>query len=194
MRSTCDSSNDPAVIEPGALEADLRSRMSSAAPRQDAVGTCATGTGEQPVVTRDPDRLRARSRGTRELAPDPEPPLARSRGTRELDRDPAEVLRMWPHSIGVPEPGEISTCPGLSDSLDRELAQVHGADRAAVPMACAASDTCVNRRCTARAAALRGALVEACALGQRAALMTPDPIWAGELEDRLRELLELVDR
>jgi hypothetical protein len=207
MSSICDDSEDTIVVEQPALEADLRSRASSATPRSGALGVRAYGTGEQRVLTRDPERPRARSCGTRELAHDPDTAPAPPRGTRELDRDPAEVLRMWPHSAGALERGGVAIHPGapapssrgrFEDTLARAYLALdryreHAAQRAAAPMERSGRDICDNRGCVARADALRGALVSACALVQRAALVTPDPIGADELEDRLRELLELVD-
>jgi hypothetical protein len=155
-----------------------------------------------PTLAREPDPT---------LAREPAAPLTRPQAPRELDRDPVEVLRMWPHTGGMLEGGAVSSrarLPGPSGScrfedkialahlaldLYRELEEVPAAGRGAAPVQRAVPDTCDDRRCTARTNALRGALVEACLLVQRAALMTPEPIAADEVEDRLRDLLELVD-
>jgi hypothetical protein len=183
MSSIWDECEAKIVVEQPEIEAELRSRAPRSTPRSDAMGVRANGTGEQPALPRDPEQLRARSRGTRELTPDPAPTPAPPRASRELDRDPAQVLRMWPHS---------GTHAHAHPALDRyrELAEVH----AAATVERAGSGTCDNQGCAARTDALRVALASACALVQRAALVTPDAIRADRVEDLLRELLELVER
>jgi hypothetical protein len=81
----------------------------------------------------------------------------------------------------------------LALDLYRELEEPQAMALGTARVPRAAPEGCDNQRCAARTNALRGALVEACLLVQRVALATPEPIAADEVEDRLRDLLALLD-
>jgi hypothetical protein len=204
------NSEDKVVVDPAGPEATGPSRALAPALRDDdRKGVRARGTREQPVSC-PPEAPVARRRDLRELGRAAAAPVAGSRGIRELDRDPVEVLRMWPHSTGLE--GHVAATrarlPGpsaqrrfedkiglahLALDLYRELDDIQATGRDAGSVQRAVPATCDDRRCDARTHALRGALVEACLLVQRAVMMTPSPMAVVEIEDRLRELLELID-
>src|SRR5262249_11386190 len=106
-------------------------------------------------------------------------PQARPRRTREIEcaRDPVEVLRMWPHSSsvhgGCPAPAAPAE-PAGKHRADDKIALAHLAidlfrEIEGLPPAAA---TCNHQGCEARIQALRGAVIEACLLVQRAVMMT----------------------
>lgn len=163
----------------------------------------AKGPGEQPEVVR--------ARGTREQLPvssgsgaSAPPP----HGPRDLTRDPIEVLRAWPHSMGSREARTASlratttasgpqprvedklTLAHLAIDLYREVEQIHASSRRASEQPETA--VCTNRGCDVRINALRGALIEACLLVQRLAMMPA--MDRADIEDRIRKLLELLER
>jgi hypothetical protein len=162
----------------------------------------------RPATDHDDETTVVRARGTREqlpVAPGGAPAVTRTR-SRELARDPAEVLRAWPVSMGqegrkppqraptTPPPGtprveDKITLAHLALDLFREVEQIQVASRRAGPETEPAA--CTSPACDARVKALRGALIEACLLVQRVA-MSPAPDRA-DLEDRIRELLALLD-
>ena len=191
MSSISDDSDGKDVGEPAGQ------RANRATVRGDEVrGALAKGTRSQASVTGDPAAVAVRSRRA---------------GERDHERDPAEVLRMWPHSIGmltdrlvpaeVPPPApagrrrtEDKIALGhLALELYRET-EAPPAAHGAPPVQHDAAITCTNPACEAQINALRGALVEACLLVQRVVRMTPDAKVEVEVEGRVRELLELIKR
>jgi hypothetical protein len=199
MNSSSDDSDDPAMTDPVALEIASRSRVWSMVPGDQARGVLPNGPYEH---TRFPD--------------EPEVTVVRSRGTREYacERDPADVLRMWPHSIGVPEacaapctpapapapspspsgklcPNDKIVLAHLALDLYREIDDVQGDTCGTHPAQSDAAIACNNQGCEARINVLRGALVEACLLVQRVVMMTPGT--KGEVDQRVRELLKLIE-
>jgi hypothetical protein len=162
---------------------------------------------EPALRARDPAEIRAK--GTRQQMPlirDPGP------GEPPASRDPVDVLRMWPVStrptLGEPaaEPRATLRAPSPGPHLDekvrlahlaldlyRELEDIQCAALRAPPVARDHALVCHDPRCTARANALRGALIEACLLVQRLALMTPERTSGDEVDDRVRDLLALID-
>lgn len=156
-----------------------------------------------PRGTRDMDeRARARERA-----------LSHTREPTRIPtvRDPIEVLKLWPVSsepradtstarqratLPAPSPG-----PHLDDKIKlahlaldlfRELEAGTHAERGEPALQLRLAGDCEDPRCRARANALRGALVEACLLVQRIALMA-SPRERDEMDDRLRDLLALID-
>jgi hypothetical protein len=190
MSSISDDSDGKDVGEPAG-----QPRANRATVRGDeGRGTLAKGTRSQASVTGDPAAVAMRSRRAGEL---------------DHQRDPAEVLRMWPHSIGVLAdrlvPAEVPPpAPAGRRRPEDKIALAHLAlelyreteaplaARGAPPVQRDAAVTCTNPACEARINALRGALVEACLLVQRVVRMTPEV--EVEVEGRVRELLELIKR
>lgn len=152
-----------------------------------------------------------RARGTREQLPvgsTPAPRVEQAQAARDLERDPIEVLRAWPHSRGdreartaalraasrttsKPRVEDKITLAHLALDLYREVELIQASSRRAASAQPDAT-VCTNRSCDARIDALRGALVEACLLVQRVAMTTPTI--KSEIEDRIRELLALLEQ
>jgi hypothetical protein len=128
-----------------------------------------------------------------------------------LERDPVAVLRAWPHSTGTaaapPPPSRAVSAPPaprgrriqdkivlahLALDLFQEIDQLQAiVQRAHDGSPCDPdTDTCSDPRCAATVDVLRGALVEACLLVQRVAMMPPDERL--DIEDRIHDLLELL--
>ncbi len=185
--------DDKIVVDPGAQDSGRRSREREVSARAgDEPGVRAKGTREQVRLTRDPD-----------------PMIARPHGTRDLERDPVEVLRMWPHSpttVEQPRTVNRATLPAVSHGLDekivlahlaldlyRELEEAQAVTSGRLPVQRAPVVACEDARCWSRTNALRGALIEACLLVQRVALMPPTASGKADVEDCLRGLLVLVD-
>ncbi|MEO7735281.1 MAG: hypothetical protein ABIY55_30290 [Kofleriaceae bacterium] len=156
-----------------------------------------------------------RAKGTREqvrISRDPDPLIVRAHGTRDLERDPIEVLRMWPHSAdAVEDPRTVSRAtlpaPSVRHRLDdkivlahlaldlyRELAEVQADTRGTLPASRVPAVACQDARCQARTNALSGALIEACLLVQRVALMAPTASGKADVAECLRGLVALIDR
>jgi len=127
---------------------------------------------------------------------------------RVPDRDPVAVLRAWPCSLSPrpgPPPERAATPPPPRRVADDKIALAHlalelyrevedvEAAAARVPAARAIAAPCTDQRCAARIDAIRGALVEACLLVQRAAMTSPASEEAGDIEDRIRELLDYIE-
>jgi hypothetical protein len=131
----------------------------------------------------------------------------RERGA--LERDPVAVFRAWPHSTGgtaAPPPRTLEARPSprgrriqdkivlahLALDLFQEIDQMQAiVQRAHDGSSCDPdSGTCADPRCAATIDVLRGALVEACLLVQRVAMMPPDERL--DIEDRIHDLLELL--
>jgi hypothetical protein len=55
------------------------------------------------------------------------------------------------------------------------------------------ASACGDRRCQARANALRGALVEACLLVQRVAMLSPELTRQDDVIARVRDLLAMIE-
>jgi hypothetical protein len=130
---------------------------------------------------------------------------------RALERDPIAVLRAWPHSTGStaapPPPPRALTAPQspsgrriqdkivlahLALDLFQEIDQLQAIVQRAHDGSSCDSDsaTCSDPKCAATVDVLRGALVEACLLVQRVAMMPQDERL--DIEDRIHELLELL--
>ncbi len=160
-----------------------------------------------------------RAKGTRQQMPLIRPgddPATRAPELRDpAIRDPIEVLKQWPVSAepgpAVPRPTAPpssrptlrapSSGPHLDEKirlahlaldLYRELEDGQLAAPVAPPVARSHVGGCQDPVCQAQANALRGALVEACLLVQRMALISPLH-QRDEVEDRLRDLLALID-
>jgi hypothetical protein len=185
-----DGSEDKVVVDPAELE---RASVASA--------TMVRGEGAALV----------RAKGTREqltLPPRPAELVAPARAPR----DPAEVLRAWPHSMigrdarttalrpaspvrpmaaARPRVEDKVTLAHLALDLYREVEQIEAGSRRASSEPDAG--LCTNRGCDVRINALRGALIEACLLVQRAVLMTPSAAASAEIEDRIHQLLDLLE-
>lgn len=158
------------------------------------------------------------ARGTRDrvqIPHNPAPGAVRSPGPRELERDPVAVFRAWPHSKdgkdGHSEPGERPrtvlpqtrtqrrvedkiVLAHLALDLFREIEQLQTiVERAQDAAPCEPRGTaCTDPQCAARTDVLRGALVEACLLVQRVAMMPPTE--RVDIEDRIHELLQALQR
>jgi hypothetical protein len=170
-----------------------------------------------PIMERPLPRIPAPAAKVMELPRIPEPrgreqrDDRRARGT--LERDPIAVLRAYPHSTGstagsaaTPPPREVAAPPSprgrriqdkivlahLELDLFQELDQLQAiVQRAHDGSSCDPdTETCSDPRCAATVDVLRGALVEACLLVQRVAMMRPDE--SLDIEDRIHELLELL--
>lgn len=141
-------------------------------------------------------------------------PLAR--GTREqvvahpaaAARDPVAVLRAWPHSTGrsaEPAPRTAGAPPSTGRRVQNKIVLAHLAldlyqeidqlqaivQRADDVSPCdAEAAACSDPRCVAQIDVLRGALVEACLLVQRVAMMAPAERL--DIEDRIHELLAVL--
>lgn len=166
---TDDDDDDKIVVE--ALEPPVRDQL-------------AKGTRRQVALVRPPEPA---------AAPEP-PPL----------RDPIDVLKMWPVSSEAGETAQHRAtlrAPSPGPHLDDKIRLAHLAldlyrELEAGPTGPGAAlhrgptGDCDDPRCQARTNALRGALVEACLLVQRIALMTADERSA--VDDRLRELLSWI--
>jgi hypothetical protein len=148
------------------------------------------------------------------LPPSPGPP--RGTAPRAYERDPVAVLRAWPHSTRSHDvsienartaPVENArTAPPPSRGqrrvqdkivlahfaldLFREIEDLQAIVERAHEVSEPGAPACADPRCRARANVLRGALVEACLLVQRVAMMAPDEQL--DIEDRIHELLELL--
>jgi len=150
-----------------------------------------------------------RAKGTREQVPLTSSigaAVARTRSAN-LARDPAEVLRTWPHSMSGREAraairattaasptqrvNDKITLAHLALDLFREVEQIQ-ADPGHIHTSRSDAAACTNRNCNLRINALRGALVEALLLVQRVAMLQPTD--RADIEDRIQELLELLDR
>jgi hypothetical protein len=169
-----------------------------------------------PIMERSLPRIPAPAAKVMELPRIPEPRGHEQRDDRReraaLERDPVAVLRAWPHSTTTtaapppPPPREVVARPSprgrriqnkivlahLALDLFQEIDQLQAiVQRAHDGSACDPdSETCSDPRCAATVDVLRGALVEACLLVQRVAMMRPDePL---DIEDRIHELLELL--
>lgn len=199
MNSSSDDSDDQAMTDPTALEIASRSHAWAMARSDEARSTLPNRTAQHPPFPDEPGAPVVRARGTREFA---------------CERDPAEVLRMWPHSTGVPEPRAAAGTPPASPApctpmpapapklcsndkivlahlaldLYREIADLQGDTVGAPPDAASA---CNDQGCKARINALRGGLVEACLLIQRAVMTTSAA--KSEAEAHVRELLKLIE-
>jgi len=134
----------------------------------------------------------------------------RERGAGALERDPIAVLRAWPHtSASRPElpPARPSSAPPaasrrrvqdkivlahLALDLYQEIDQLQAIVQRAHDASPAGGEvgTCSDPRCAATTDVLRGALIEACLLVQRVAMMAPAERL--DVEDRIHELLELL--
>jgi hypothetical protein len=185
MNSRRDESYDKVVIDPAELEATAPS--TSRVVSGELMLPLARGTREQVVA-----------RGS-----------ASEITERQLPRDPVAVLRAYPHSTGAPPAPPPRTrsappSPGgrriqdkivlahLALDLFQEIDQLQAiVQRAHDGTPCDPdSGTCSDPRCAATVDVLRGALVEACLLVQRVAMMPPDERL--DIEDRIHELLELL--
>jgi len=82
----------------------------------------------------------------------------------------------------------------LALDLFREIEQLQTiVERAQGPAPCEPrGGACTDPQCAARTDILRGALVEACLLVQRVAMMPPTE--RVDIEDRIHELLEVLQR
>jgi len=194
MNSSDGDSDDEAMADPAQLEmaGEPRAYRTSRARDDEAQGVRARGTRERPLTTPAPDELD-------ELVEE-QLPQARPRRTREIEcaRDPAEVLRMWPHSSSVPDDRlapapAVPAAPGGKHRADDKIALAHLALDLyrEIEGLSPAPATCNNQGCEARIHTLRGALIEACLLVQRAVMMTATG--KAEIEERVRALLALVE-
>lgn len=145
-------------------------------------GIVATGTGT----------IAAQAPPVDELAP---PPV----------RDPIAVLRAYPVSLERQEasaqPRQTLRAPSPGPHLDDKIRLAHLALdlfrelEASGGHACGGHEpaaACGDMRCQARADALRGALVEACLLVQRIAMMSPELTRHDDVVARLRDLLAAI--
>jgi hypothetical protein len=155
------------------------------------------------------------ARGTRDRVPVPHNTaagVARGPAPREMERDPVAVLRTWPHSkTSHGEPGErprTAMAPlqaqrrvedkivlaHLALDLFREIEQLQTiVERAQGAAPCEPRHAaCIDPQCAAKADVLRGALVEACLMVQRVAMMAPTE--CVDIEDRIHDLLEILQR
>ncbi|HET9625658.1 MAG TPA: hypothetical protein VFP84_30040 [Kofleriaceae bacterium] len=155
---------------------------------------------------------------SRELARSAEPPAEPSppAGTSPPSevppvRDPISVLRTWPVStldrddasalprqtLRAPSPGphfdDKIRLAHLALDLYRELEASAGRASSARPAGGEPASACADRRCQARDHVLRGALVEACLLVQRVALMSPELGRQDEVIARVRDLLAMIE-
>jgi hypothetical protein len=175
----------------------------------------ADSPGARGTVGRADEPRPAFARGTRDHVQVPHSAAesaTRSQAPRELERDAIAVLRAWPHSTtGLherAEPTQAARPPSraqrriedkivlahLALDLYRELDElqdsVQRVDCAGASEPAAAA--CTDPHCGARTDVLRGALVEACLLVQRVAMMAPaEPV---DIEDRIHELLQVLQR
>jgi hypothetical protein len=215
MNSSDGDSDDEAMADPVELEmaGEPRAYRTSRARGGEAQGVRARGTRERPLTPdpQEPEELVEEDLVEQLVEEDlveedlveeiiDELPQARPRRTREIEcpRDPVEVLRMWPHSSSVhdhcpAQPPAAPARPAGKHRADDKIALAHLAldlyrEIEGLPSATAA---CNNQGCEARIQALRGALIEACLLVQRAVMMTTSG--KAEIEVRVRELLELVE-
>jgi hypothetical protein len=190
MSSGGESSDDKVVVDVAAPAAPCSPRGVRAAARAD----------ELPGV---------RAKGTREQLPLPRPPDASASEGAPRERDLVEVLRLWPHSSGAHGatatlPRATLRAPSAGSQLDdkivlahlaldlyRELEQLQA--RSAPHASRGAVGVCRDPSCAERTDALRGALIEACLLVQRVALLTPAATSQSEVDDRVRSLLALID-
>lgn len=199
MNASGDDSDDKAMADPVELEiaGEPRSHRPTLARFDEAQGVVARGTRERPL-TPDP--------GVAEVVAE-----VRLRRTREFDceRDPAEVLRMWPHSSSALDEQAAPTAaespvPASKDRVENKIVLAHLAldlyreiedlqleASGTQPTQARAAATCHDQGCQARIDTLRGALIEACLLVQRIAMMTPAV--KDEVEGRVRELLQLIE-
>jgi hypothetical protein len=211
MNTSGSETDDEAMADPVELEiaSDSRTHRRPLARAGEPQGMLARGTRERPL-TPEPEEL------AEELAEDrPATPVnARPRRTREIKcaRDPAEVLRMWPHSNGAsdehpaaaagflpPAPSAPAGRPRAEDKiilahlaldLYREIDDLQAEARGKDAAASGSAAPCGAQGCEAQINTLRGALIEACLLVQRMAMMTPAV--KQEVDGRVRELLKLV--
>jgi hypothetical protein len=165
----------------------------------------ARGTRQQFPVLR-PLGIVATGTGTiaAQSAPPPVPPAPAP------VRDPIAVLRTYPVSTLDREdptatPRQALRAPSPGAHLDDKIRLAHLAlelysELESTGHACGAPLTaseptraCGDRRCQARTNALRGALVEACLLVQRVALLSPELDRQGDVVARLRELLSVIE-
>jgi hypothetical protein len=206
MTPSSDDPDDKVVLEPVELEPTQPRARPAVAPCDESGLALGKGTREQLPLPRAPV-VRVDPTAPRDPPGSPGGPRARAAGTRELDRerDPVAVLRMWPHSSAEREipPGAPAPMPArprrvddkvllahLALDLFHELGQIEAVDpgRGAPPTA----PVCSNHACQTRINALRGGLVEACLLVQRAVMMNPAA--SEQFADRVRELLDLLER
>lgn len=126
-------------------------------------------------------------------------------------RDPVAVLRTYPVSLvdrqdASARPRETLRAPSAGPHLDdkirlahlaldlyRELEVGQGHTCGTLSTGRDAASACADRRCQARTSALRGALIEACLLVQRVAMMSPDLVRHDEVAARLRDLLAAIE-
>jgi hypothetical protein len=218
MSSSGDDSEDRAKTGGEGLETSGKPSMTRALARGDEpgdAGMLTQGTCEQPPLAREANASDASAQRSGE---------GREQGR---GRDPAEVLRMWPCSMGILEDHTAvarAASPMASDkrhgddklglahfaldlyreiedfqpaASDAHLARLvhpaHPVDPAqpVQPLQRDVTAVCDNPNCEVRINRLRSALVEACLLAQRMVMMTPAT--NGEVEGRIRELLELID-
>jgi hypothetical protein len=228
MSSIGGDSEEKIVVDAEELDTMASACSTPTARSDDPVIVRAKGTREQLPLTRRRSRERIAVLTAEPSPPSPRPPIPPPLvvAPPSLDtappvlacppspprtRDPVDVLRMWPHSIGVPidpssPPRARLRAPSAGRPLEdkvalahlaldlyRELEDVQRLVHGTLPAVRGASAHC-DAQCQARTDALRGALVEACLLVQRAVLLTPSETLAkDEVDDRVRDLLSLVD-
>jgi hypothetical protein len=221
MSPSGDDSDDKVVINP--LELGFASRSSKGQATAEEVAVRARGTRQQlpiscespisrssPISREPPPSTRAQPPLAREYPP-PDPRTRDVRGAEPV-RDPLEVLRTWPHSMSAvadPSLPSRATLPApsgkrvfedkillahLALDLFREVDELHRSTQDVRPGKPAAVVACENPCCDARSNALRGAVVEACLLVQRAVLMAPPSSSKTEIETSLRGLLVRIER
>ncbi len=193
MNASGTDSGDKVVVDPADLEIPAPRSFQPAIGRAEQPRGIAKGTREQVAVGY------------------PIPAITTPiRGPRDLGRDPVQVLRTWPHSklgpeappppdgarratMGAPAARRVDDKIALAHlalDLYREIGQLEAVAPRSHP-AHAGDTACATLGCVARTNALRGALLEACLLVQRVALT---PAASPDLEDRIRELLDVLER
>jgi len=198
---SCKDTDEKVVVDPALLE-EAAAPTARVTIRAEEPRVFARGTRDRVTVPSAPS-----------AAPSPAP--ARGAGPRDLERDPVAVFRAWPHSTrsrDVPIENaptvpieNARTAPPRSRGQRRvhdKIALAHFALdlfreiedlQVIVERAHAAIEpgaACADPRCAEKSDVLRGALVEACLLVQRVAMMAPDEQL--DIEDRIHELLELL--
>ncbi|MGH2901959.1 MAG: hypothetical protein ACRDMZ_25010 [Solirubrobacteraceae bacterium] len=204
--------NDKVVVDPALLE-EAAASTPRVTVRADEPRAFARGTRDRVTVPSAPPPGSARGAGPRDLERDPVavlrawPHSTRSHDVPIANARPIEHARPIANSRTVPIENARTAPPQslgqrrIQDKivlahfaldLFREIEDLQVIVERAHAVTEPGAAACEDPRCSAQANVLRGALVEACLLVQRVAMMAPDEQL--DIEDRIHALLELLRR
>jgi hypothetical protein len=203
---SCKDTNDKVVVDPALLE-EAAASTTRGTVRADEPRAFARGTRDRVTVPAAPSPGSPRGAGPRDLERDPVavlrawPHLTRSHDVpiENARPVPIENARTGPIENARSAPPSSRGQRRIQDKivlahfaldLFREIEDLQVIVERAHAVTEPGAAACADPRCSAQANVLRGALVEACLLVQRVAMMAPDEQL--DIEDRIHELLELL--